>query len=176
MEKLVQQIAKLVREGEISMTTLQRLARNAPESSPARDDGAAADVQGPDRVGWDRTAEDLGLDPGIARVVMTLREHGIETMQSCEGGEGHAYAEPTVEFGGGYGDGWKALGIAFNYGFPVGTLMREWRIDWETREPVGPYWVMVFSTVRLRAQQRTYHEQQERRNQLTTHPSSTHPS
>ena len=35
--------------------------------------------------------EALGLDPGIAGAVAVLREAGVETFESCEGGHGHAY-------------------------------------------------------------------------------------
>jgi hypothetical protein len=41
------------------------------------------------------------LDPGIGPYVDVLRAAGIETFESCEGGDGHAYAEPTVRFAGG---------------------------------------------------------------------------
>jgi hypothetical protein len=41
------------------------------------------------------------LDPGIAPYVDALRGEGIETFESCDGGDGHAYTEPTVRFSGG---------------------------------------------------------------------------
>lgn len=37
-----------------------------------------------------------GLDPGIAHAVKVLRDSGVETYESCEGGEGHAYPYPCV--------------------------------------------------------------------------------
>ena len=36
------------------------------------------------------------LDPGIAQFVKTLQQHGIETFESCEGGEGHASPVPMI--------------------------------------------------------------------------------
>ncbi len=36
------------------------------------------------------------LDPGIERAVHLFNCYGIETCESCEGGTGHAFAEPTV--------------------------------------------------------------------------------
>jgi|SRR6185369_2970799 len=36
------------------------------------------------------------MDKGIVDVVKLLRENGIETFTSCEGGEGHAFKFPTV--------------------------------------------------------------------------------
>jgi hypothetical protein len=35
------------------------------------------------------------LDLGIVRAVHILREAGIHTLESCEGGERHAFAEPS---------------------------------------------------------------------------------
>lgn len=36
------------------------------------------------------------LDPGIAPIVELLRQNGIDTFASCEGGEGHMFSLPTV--------------------------------------------------------------------------------
>lgn len=36
------------------------------------------------------------LDPGIVPVVELLRQAGINTFSSCQGGEGHMFATPTV--------------------------------------------------------------------------------
>ena len=38
------------------------------------------------------------LDRGIRDQVAALRECVVETFESCEGGPGHAYPEPTVRF------------------------------------------------------------------------------
>jgi hypothetical protein len=45
------------------------------------------------------------LDPGIRDVVAALDAEGIETFESCEGGDGHAFSEPTVRFHGEAGEG-----------------------------------------------------------------------
>jgi len=52
----------------------------------------------------------LELDRGIAKTVERLRAAGVETYESCEGGPGHAYPEPTIAFRGGPYAGWVALG------------------------------------------------------------------
>ena len=83
------------------------------------------------------------LDEGIRRVVLVLREHGIETVESCQGGEGHSYSEPTVKFTGSYGAGMKALGVALEHGFPLWELRRVWSII--DGEPTGPHWDLVLS-------------------------------
>lgn len=82
------------------------------------------------------------LDPGIARAVEALRAAGVETFESCEGGNGHAFPVPTVRFSGGYGAGWKALGTAIQSGLPVATLRRCWNVI--DGEPTGPDWEMTF--------------------------------
>ena len=53
------------------------------------------------------------LDPCIRDAVRILAEAGIETFESCQGGESHALPEPTIRFHGEHGEGFRALGIAF---------------------------------------------------------------
>ncbi len=83
------------------------------------------------------------LDSGIARAVAILREAGVETFESCEGGPDHPYPEPAVRFHGQHTAGFRALGIALEARLPVYALRRYWGI--EDGEPVGPYWELVFS-------------------------------
>jgi len=40
-------------------------------------------------------ATDLDLDPGIRRAVLVLRSARIATFESCQGGPGHAFPDPT---------------------------------------------------------------------------------
>lgn len=82
------------------------------------------------------------LDDGIAPYVTILRAAGVETCESCEGGEGHTYPEPTVRFDGEQYEGFRALGIAMRHGLPVAELRRVW--DVIDGEPTGPLWEMVF--------------------------------
>jgi hypothetical protein len=69
------------------------------------------------------------LDPGIAGAVVVLHDHGIETCQSCEGGAGHAYPCPTVDFLGGAGQGYAAVSVAVQHGLRPSRLSRVWNID-----------------------------------------------
>ena len=85
------------------------------------------------------------LDPGIKQMVKVLREYGIETFESCQGGEGHSYAEPTVRFHGQREEGFRAFAGATQRGLEVNALRRIWSI--EDGEPVGPYWEMTFPVV-----------------------------
>jgi hypothetical protein len=82
------------------------------------------------------------LDLGIKRYVEILFAGGIETFESCEGGDGHSYAEPTVRFHGGKGEGFKALAIAQQHDLPVDDLRRIWVIIDDS--PTGPYWELTF--------------------------------
>ena len=59
------------------------------------------------------------LDVGIREIVETLIAHGVETFESCQGGEGHAFPEPTVRFEGDTSEGLRALSVALAYRLPV---------------------------------------------------------
>jgi len=86
--------------------------------------------------------ESLKLDPGIKREVKILRDNGISTTESCQGGIGHAYPEPTITFNGSREEGWKALSIAMAHDLKVQSLRRSWTIL--EGEAVGPEWEMTF--------------------------------
>lgn len=83
------------------------------------------------------------LDPGIERAVKVLQSQGIETFESCQGGVGHAYSEPTVRFHGTPEAGWRAMGICLANGLPVLALRRVWYLL-DANEPTGPDWEIVF--------------------------------
>jgi len=88
------------------------------------------------------TYEIEGLDPKIKDIVAILRNEGVETFESCEGGEGHAFHEPTVRFHGGRSEGFKALAISLQNGLNVSELRRSWCIN--DGEPDGPFWEITF--------------------------------
>jgi hypothetical protein len=83
-----------------------------------------------------------GLDAGISEFVRVLREHGIETFESCEGGKGHAFLEPTIRLYGQHEEGFRALAVALEHGLPVDSLRRYWTII--GGEPHGPRWELTF--------------------------------
>ena len=82
------------------------------------------------------------LDEGIRNCVEVLVAGGIETYESCEGGEGHSYAEPTVRFHGEHSEGFRALAIALQHQLPIRALHRVWTV--QDAEPTGPTWELVF--------------------------------
>lgn len=96
------------------------------------------------RPGELEPATDLPLDRGIRRYVLALRSGGVETFESCEGGEGHAFTEPTIRFHGGPAEGYKAFGVARELGLPVSNL----RLSYVVHDGIltGPWWEMVFAT------------------------------
>jgi len=85
---------------------------------------------------------DPPLDEGIREVVMRLVAGGVETFESCEGGPGHAFPEPTVRFDGQSSDGLRALSVALEYVLPGFRLRCAWRVvDGAVH---APWWVMTF--------------------------------
>jgi len=85
---------------------------------------------------------DMPLDAGIADAVHILREFGIETIESCEGGAGHPFHEPTIRVAGGPGEGFRAYGVAVRAGLRPKSIARVWTVD--DGELTGPVWDIVF--------------------------------
>lgn len=82
------------------------------------------------------------LDEGVADIVLALMSEGVETFESCEGGEGHAFPVPTVRFHGQAHEGLRALSVAMRLGMPVSQLRRVY--DVIDGEPTGPHWELTF--------------------------------
>ena len=103
-------------------------------------------MSAPSRTGVRPSREDwlASLDPGVAPYVDVLDAHGIETYESCEGGEGHSYAEPAIRFYGVRGEGFRALAVALQHGLPVREIRQRWSVD-QDGHPHGPNWEIVFS-------------------------------
>jgi hypothetical protein len=89
---------------------------------------------------------DMELDRGIRSYVLALREGGVETFESCEGGEGHAFTEPTVRFYGPVAAGFKAYAVACERGLPVAALKLVYPVN-ENKLLTGPWWEMTFTTM-----------------------------
>jgi hypothetical protein len=83
------------------------------------------------------------IDPGIVRAVRALQAAGVETFESCQGGAGHAFPEPTVRFHGGHAEGFRALSAAAEAGLLVDALRRVWTIL--DGVPTGPNWELTFT-------------------------------
>jgi hypothetical protein len=83
------------------------------------------------------------LDEGIREIVITLAGNGVETFESCEGGRGHSFPEPTVRFEGAASEGLRAISVALENGLPVRRLRLTW--GFENNMIHGPWWEMTFS-------------------------------
>lgn len=78
------------------------------------------------------------LDAGIRFAVRVLHAAGIETCQSCEGGAGHTYHEPTVDLVADEGAGLRAVAALTGYGLDVLDLAMVWPIA--DGMPTGRLW------------------------------------
>ena len=83
------------------------------------------------------------LGRGISKAVELLRASSIETFESCEGVEGHAFTEPTIRFHGAPEAGWRAMALCLAHGLPILALRRA-RYVLDSIEPSGPHWEIVF--------------------------------
>jgi hypothetical protein len=83
------------------------------------------------------------IDLGIKKAVEILKASGIETFESCEGGAGHAFTEPTIRFHGTPEAGWRALAVCLARGLPILCIRRVWYVL-DSNEPTGPKWEVVF--------------------------------
>jgi hypothetical protein len=121
--------------GHLQGSANRRLCEQCPCRTPLRPDSETI-----------QRARDLyfepPLDEGIREIVETLIAGGIETYESCDGGEGHAYAEPTVRFEGDLSEGPRAVSVALANGLPVKMLRRAWSI--RSGMLHGPWWEMTF--------------------------------
>ncbi len=86
------------------------------------------------------------LDKDIEKAVHILLDAGVETFESCQGGAGHAYPEPTIRFAGQREEGFRAFAVAKQLGLHVSALRRVWPIV--DGEPTGPWWEMTFTKTR----------------------------
>ena len=106
----------------------------------------AAHISSGDLPAYARQFE-MPLDRWISFAVKVLSDGGIETYESCEGGKGHAFPEPTIRFHGNQSEGFRAYAVAVGNGLPVFSLRRFWStIDGEL---TGPSWEMVFHPLAL---------------------------
>jgi hypothetical protein len=82
------------------------------------------------------------IDEGIKSEVEILYSNWIETYESCQGGKGHSFPEPTIRFHGDISEGFRALDVALKHGLHVHDIRRVWSIH--DKEPDGPFWEMTF--------------------------------
>jgi len=78
------------------------------------------------------------VDLGIVRGVKILKDAGFTTIESCEGGKGHSYAEPTIQFVGSHATGWAAMAELMTYGLPSGAWGKCGRLITATARDTPP--------------------------------------
>lgn len=93
------------------------------------------------------------LDRWVRYAVLVLHSAGVRTYESCQGGHGHAFPEPTVRFEGAPEDAFRAVDVARAHGLPVYHLRQFWAVTDTGVE--RPAWEMTFYPVdKLRRVQR----------------------
>lgn len=128
---------------DIPDSTLTRgQARDLLEENAARHSTTTTEVASKRTLMWDDYS---GIDPGVRFAVRVLHAHGIETGQSCQGGEGHSYDEATVEMRAGCSDsgGFAALAVLRAFGLPVNAVALRWPVH--DGLPYEKNWRITFS-------------------------------
>jgi hypothetical protein len=69
------------------------------------------------------------LDPGIVGTVKFLREAGVRTVSSCEGGDGHPYADPMVRFLGDVAEARRVVRLSRREGLIPFEIAKSWRLS-----------------------------------------------
>jgi hypothetical protein len=77
-----------------------------------------------------------------ARSLSRSLSNGVEAFESCEGGHGHSFPEPTVRFEGASSEGLRAVSVALENGLPIRELRRVWSFKNDLIH--GPWWEMTF--------------------------------
>lgn len=97
-------------------------------------------------MAWTEPGAYDGIDKGIRFAVRVLHARGFETCQSCEGGDGRAYDQPSVDLIAGSRDaaGFAAVAELVSFGLPVDRLSQVWNLDALGR-PYETIWRIEFS-------------------------------
>ena len=105
------------------------------------------------------------LDAGVRFAVKVLHAKGFETCQSCQGGDGHSYDQPTVDLNAAADDAWgfAAMATLQDYGLQVRELSLLWNIRnglpyeklwritfWKTMEERAKEWPMFIHSYRVK--------------------------
>jgi len=91
------------------------------------------------------------LDPGIRDVVILLNHYDFDTFESCEGGNGHSMAEPTIKFWGDEFDCIRAYELCSQYNYRVRSVRRVFiknpLYDKEEKLEIGQNWVKPYNEI-----------------------------
>jgi hypothetical protein len=108
-----------------------------PQAEPGTQEMPLRDKMWPDAAYRD-------LDAGIRFAVRVLHAAGFETCQSCQGGKGHPYPDPTIEMVSTGDDamGFGALAALQAYGLPVADISIRWPV--RNGLPYERLWAITF--------------------------------
>lgn len=92
------------------------------------------------------------IDLGIVRAVKILRDAGFDTFEACEGGDAHAYAQPTVRFEGPPGPEVAQHALTVLAGLPVRSIGLTWAYEELVHAGnvpqgvlhIAPFWEVTF--------------------------------
>ncbi len=87
--------------------------------------------------------DENSLESGIKEYVLFLRANGVETFESCEGGPGHSFPEPTIRFYGDKYEGIKATYLCLANEVPLCQIRRTITVN-QDKEVSSPFWEAVF--------------------------------
>ena len=81
------------------------------------------------------------IDKGILSEVLILRKHGVETFESCQGGIGHCFPEPTIKFYGDKNEGIRVAHICLQEDLPIFKIGRSFYVS--DGELTTPFWELT---------------------------------
>ena len=85
------------------------------------------------------------LDLDIRAAVRILRDHGIVTFESCQGGPGHSRDAAFIKFGGNLAEAMYAMAVVLfdpSHGLRPLALQQVWMLN--DGFPDGPHWELTF--------------------------------
>lgn len=82
------------------------------------------------------------LDKGIRKAVGILMANEVETFESCQGGAGHCFPEPTIHFYGNKNEGIRVAYICLQENLPIFKIGRAFHVS--GGEITTPFWEVVF--------------------------------
>lgn len=92
--------------------------------------------------------EEQKLDDGIKPIVLLLQQHSVETFESCQGGIGHCFPEPTIRFHGDKFEGVRVAHICLKNALPIQQIRRAFDVyDDELHQP---FWEVTFKSKHLK--------------------------
>jgi hypothetical protein len=100
-------------------------------------------MKNPNGPKFSKQTGEMLIDEGIKPAVDILNEHGFVTIESCQGGEGHAYFDPMVRFEGTEFDlirAWEVCAAFKLCVFEAHRVYRKCTVIYNESEEIGETW------------------------------------